>query len=332
MTTAYHARYFAHELTRRRPSSGVERISSSLFDACVDLNPHQIDAATFALQSPLSKGVLLADEVGLGKTVEAGLVLCQLWAERRRRLLVICPALLRKQWSMELEEKFNLPTVVLDAPAYRRAQREGSPTPFLTDRVVIVSINFASTAQGEIRAAPWDLVVVDEAHKLRNAYRPSNRMGQRIRWALEERRKLLLTATPLQNSLLELFGLSTIIDDHIFGDVSAFRSRYLGRDGDLSDLRQRLRYFCTRTLRDQVAEYIQYTERRTLTRPFWPGDDEHRLYEAVSEFLRREDTYSIPKRQRQLTTLILRKLLASSSHAIAGTFETLKDRLRALRD
>src|SRR3546814_19251497 len=96
----------------------------SLFDAAVDLNPHQIEAALFALESPLSKGVILADEVGLGKTIEAGIVLCQFWAERKRRLLVLCPASLRKQWALELGEKFNLPTRVLDAKAFRDAQRK----------------------------------------------------------------------------------------------------------------------------------------------------------------------------------------------------------------
>jgi hypothetical protein len=331
-TTPYHARYFAHELTLQRPSADVDRLSASLFNATVDLNPHQIDAALFALKSPLSKGVLLADEVGLGKTIEAGLVLCQLWAERRRRLLVICPASIRKQWSLELEEKFNLPTTILDASAYRKAQRAGNPAPFLAERIVITSINFASAMQGDVRAVAWDLVVIDEAHKLRNAYRPSNQMGQRLRWALEDRRKLLLTATPLQNSLLELFGLSTIIDDHLFGDVSSFRSQYMRQDSDLAELRARLADFTKRTLRNQVAEYIQYTERRPITRPFHPTDDEHKLYETVSEFLLRDDTFSIPVQQRSLTTLILRKLLASSSHAIAGTLETMKERLEKIRD
>lgn len=89
--TAYHAKYFAHALTLRG-GENVDRIRQPLLNASVDLNPHQVQAALFALQSPLSKGVLLADEVGLGKTIEAGLVLCQLWAERRRSLLVICPA------------------------------------------------------------------------------------------------------------------------------------------------------------------------------------------------------------------------------------------------
>src|SRR5450756_1395089 len=321
--TAYHAKYFAHDLTRRA-SGGLDRLSASLFNASVDLNPHQIDAALFALQSPLSKGVLLADEVGLGKTIEAGLVLCQLWAERRRRLLVICPAFIRKQWSLELEEKFNLPTTILDATAYRRAQRGGNSAPFMAEAVVITSINFASAMQGDVRPIAWDLVVIDEAHKLRNAYRPSNHMGQRLRWALEERRKLLLTATPLQNSLLELYGLSTLIDDHLFGEIGSFRSQYMRQDSDLADLRARLAGFTKRTLRNQVAEYIQYTERRAITRPFHPTDDEHKLYETVSAFLLREDTFSIPVQQRSLTTLILRKLLASSSHAIAGTLDTMK--------
>lgn len=304
----------------------------ALFDACVDLNPHQIDAAAFALRNPLSKGVLLADEVGLGKTIEAGLVLCQHWAERKRRLLVICPASLRKQWSLELEEKFNLPNTILDARTYRQAKATGNPNPFSTDRVVITSLNFASTMRGDIRAVGFDLVVIDEAHKLRNAYRPSNKMGQNIKWAVEERRKLLLTATPLQNSLLELFGLATVLDDMIFGDVNAFRSQYAATSSDTKALRERLQHFCQRTLRRQVIEYIQYTERRPLTFKFHPTDDEQKLYEAVSDYLKRDNTFAFPKRQRHLTTLILRKLLASSSHAVANTLETMKIRLGQLRD
>ena len=331
MATAYHARYFAHELTRRRPADSADRLSMSLFDAAVDLNPHQIDAALFALRSPLSKGVLLADEVGLGKTIEAGLVLCQLWAERRRRLLVICPASIRKQWALELEEKFNLPTFILDRAAYREAVRRGNPTPFEANAIVIVSLNFASAMQEEVRASPWDLVVIDEAHKLRNAYRPSNRMGQRLRWALEDRRKLLLTATPLQNTLLELYGLSTLIDDHIFGDRASFQAQFGGPNGDQAELRRRLAGFTKRTLRNQVLEYVRYTQRRALTQPFRPADDEQHLYEAVSDFLAREGTFSIPERQRTLTTLVLRKLLASSSIAIAGTLETMRARLLDLR-
>ena len=303
----------------------------SLFDAAVDLNPHQIEAALFALQSPLSKGVILADEVGLGKTIEAGIVLCQSWAERKRKLLVICPASIRKQWALELSEKFNLPAVVLDAKASRETQRLGR-APLSENAVLVMSFNYANKIRDDLKAISWDLVVIDEAHKLRNAYRPSNKVGQGIRWATEDCRKLLLTATPLQNSLVELYGLSTLIDEHLFGDINSFRAQYTGAGSNLEALRQRLATFCKRTLRNQVTEYIRYTERRPITRPFKPSDDEHALYEAVSAFLQREDSYALPHRQRHLTALILRKLLASSSQAIAATLDTLRARLETLHD
>lgn len=329
--THHHAKYYAYDLTRRAAAGDPDRLSMSLFDASVDLNPHQIESALFALQSPLSKGVILADEVGLGKTIEAGIVLCQYWAERRRRLLVICPASIRKQWALELEEKFNLPAVVLDAKAYRQAQRE-SRDPLHPGAIVVLSLNYANRIRKELRTVKWDLVVIDEAHKLRNAYRPSNKVGQGIRWATEGCRKLLLTATPLQNSLLELYGLANLIDENIFGDVTSFRAQYASAGSDLGTLRARLASFCKRTLRKQVTEYIRYTERRPITLPFRPTDAEQALYESVSAFLRRDDSYSLPRRQRHLTTLILRKLLASSSSAIASTLDLLRERLESIRD
>jgi len=157
-------------------------------------------------------------------------------------------------------------------------------------------------------------------------------MGQNIRWATEDRRKLLLTATPLQNSLIELYGLSTLVDEHMFGDLPSFRSQYTRVGGDMAGLQDRLKTFCFRTLRRQVAQYIQYTERRLITRPFSPTEQEHKLYEAVSAFLQRDQSYALPERQRHLTALIVRKLLASSPQALAGTLDIMRDRLVALRE
>ena len=331
MITDYHASYYAHELSRVG-GSGVDRLGRALFDACVDLNPHQIEAALFALRSPLSKGVLLADEVGLGKTIEAGLVLCQYWAERRRNILVVSPASLRKQWALELSEKFNLPSIVLDAKIYKDQQKRGVPNPFRDKQIIICSMHFAASRAEELKEIAWDLVVIDEAHKLRNAYRESNRLGQRIRWATEDRKKLLLTATPLQNSLLELYGLSTLIDDRLFGDLASFRTQYINYGGDVSGLRERLGAFCWRSLRSQVIEFVRYTERKLITRPFQPTEQEHKLYEAVSSYLMRDETYALPSGQKHLLTLLVRKVLASSPHAVAGTLEIMRDRLLKLRD
>lgn len=331
MITDYHAKYFAHALLRSSTEDGIEKISRSLFDAAVDLNPHQIDAALFALKSPLSKGVVLADEVGLGKTIEASLVLCQYWAERKRRLLVVCPAALRKQWNLELFDKFNIPSVIIDSRNFNEFVSNGHPNPFEQDKVVICSYQFLHNQKELSKLVKWDLAVIDEAHKLRNAYRPSNVLGQSIKWALEDTKKLLLTATPLQNSLMELFGLCSIIDDYIFGDSRSFRQLYVN-DEDLEGLKTRLKGFCKRTLRGQVLAYIPFTNRKAITIRFEQADKEYKLYCAITDFLQRPDSYALPTSQRTLITLVIRKILASSSYALIATLETIKKRLEQLRD
>lgn len=329
--TPHQAKYFAHEISARK--GGEERLAQSLFDARVDLNPHQIDAALFTLKNPLQEGVLLADEVGLGKTVEAGLVLCQMWAERKRRLLVICPASLRKQWASELSEKFALPSMVVDKATLKPFS--GSVSRLLAENgsayVLIMSYQFAAKSADILAGELWDYVALDEAHKLRNAHRKSNRIGQALKAALAGRRKMLLSATPLQNSLMELYGLSTLLDEHLFGDEKVFRRRYI-QQAEHDELKARLQGFVKRTLCRDVSEYVRYTRRHTLTQQFTPTDDEQAFYEAVSEFLRREHSHALPKNQRHLTALILRKLLASSSHAVKHTLEKICARLEETQE
>ena len=105
--TAHQSQYVAWQLSRRVGADSADLLASTLVDAQVDLNPHQVEAALFAFRSPLSKGLILADEVGLGKTIDAGLVIAQRWAERKRRILIITPANLRKQWHQELLDNFS---------------------------------------------------------------------------------------------------------------------------------------------------------------------------------------------------------------------------------
>ncbi len=331
--TAYHAKYFAYELTRQLPSNDLGKLTASLQDAQVDLNPHQVEAALFAFKSPLSNGAILADEVGLGKTIEAGIILSQHWAERKRRLLIICPANLRKQWNQELSDKVFLPSVILETKSFNQYIKEGNLNPFhLDDTIVICSFQFAKTKAPYLNATRWNLAVIDEAHRLRNGYKSSNVTGKAIKKALLPYRKVLLTATPLQNSVLELFGLVSIIDEYVFGDLKSFKSRYGHHltHVDHMDLRRRLQPLCQRTLRRQVLEYVNYTERRAMLEEYYPTHEEHLLYEWVSEYLRTPRLYALPSSQRNLMTLILRKLLASSSFAIYGTLETMIARLEMM--
>jgi adenine-specific DNA-methyltransferase len=333
-TTDFHAVLFAWKLSTSASGSTFGRIANGLSGAQVDLNPHQIDAAIFALESPLSRGTLLADEVGLGKTIEAGIVLSQLWASGNRRLLLITPASIRKQWRSELADKFFLPSAIIDTTSYTLARKSGTPNPFLADDVILIaSYQFAAGKSEQLKLIPWDLVVFDEAHRLRNVYKKDNKYAKALRTSLAAPRKLLLTATPLQNSLMELYGLSTFIDPLVFGSEDSFREKYLTTltSALLDDLKRRLSPFCHRTLRKQVTEYISYTNRTCMTEIFTPYEDEDLLYGAVSGWLQSKNLYAFKKGSRALVTLVLRKVLASSSFALAGSMDRILARLEAKR-
>lgn len=332
MLTSYHAKYFAHELTKRYSSNSLEKFTASLSDAQVDLNPHQVEAALFAFQSPLSKGAVLADEVGLGKTIEAGIVISQKWAERKRKVLIISPANLRKQWNQEISDKFFLPSVILETKTFNEETKKSNFNPFVqSDKIVICSYQFARAKDAYIKSIAWDLVVIDEAHRLRNVYKTSNKIAKAIKEALIHAPKILLTATPLQNSLLELYGLVSIIDEYTFGDLKSFKTQFarLTNEDDFDELKKRLKPVCIRTLRSQVLEYINYTNRTCIVQEFTPSEDEQKLYKLVSDYLQRPNLYALPAGQRTLMTLILRKLLASSTYAISGTLQGLADKLEA---
>ncbi|MFC1080100.1 SNF2-related protein [Pasteurella multocida] len=332
--TSQQSQYYAWLLTRKIADGSVESLATTLVDSQVDLNPHQVDAALFACQNPLSKGVILADEVGLGKTIEAGLVILQRWAERKRKVLIITPANLRKQWHQELQEKFGLQGVILETKSYNTIKKHGK-NPFRQDAPVICSYQFAKSKADGLKAVDWDLVVLDEAHRLRNVYKKGNVIAKTLQEALDHvYSKVLLTATPLQNSLLELYGLVSMIDGRVFGDLDSFRSQFGAKPSEqsLKNLRQRLQTVCKRTLRRQVQAYVPYTARLAIVQEFTPSDEEKALSRLVADYLCRPNLQAMPEGQRQLISLVLWKLLASSSRAIAGALDTMSKRLQGVLD
>jgi len=335
MFTRHQSAYFAHWLTQ---SGKIEnQISRAMASARVDMNPHQIDAACFALKSPLEKGVLLADEVGLGKTIEASLVMAQKWAEGKRNILLIVPASLRKQWNQELQDKFELPSVIIDGKVAVELKKEGINNPFdHQDKIVICSYEYASRQKDAIRLVSWNLVVFDEAHKLRNLYQKKG--SKRARSLVEATEfadsRVLLSATPIQNNLMELYGLSQVIDPHFFGNEKSFRSLYVNRqknDKALEDLKQRIRPLTHRTLRRQVQEEggINFTNRYSITQDFTPLPAEWELYQDLSHYLQQPNNQAINFRARHLVSMGLRKILASSSFAVAETLKSMIERLEA---
>jgi ERCC4-related helicase len=344
MKNIFIQKYLAEKISLQKAAGSLNRLSSVLAKSTIDLNPHQIYAALYAFNSPLSRGAILADEVGLGKTIEAGIVISQLWAEGKHRILIMCPASLRTQWQDELQTKFGLESEVWDGPSFSKRVSSGEKTPFTYDGIFITSYQFVYKNLGLIEKQDWDVVIIDEAHRFRRVYRgrDASKMAYEIREILKDKPKVLLTATPLQNGLEELYGIASFIDDKLLGSPYSFKYNYIdpvksqasNAAQKLDELRKLIRGdsetnldevtgIVTRTLRKQVLEYVPFTDRTSLTFDFTPNDEEVALYEKVSEYLQRPEVAAIQSTQRNLMILVYRKLLASSSFAIAGTLEKL---------
>lgn len=295
----------------------------------IDPNPHQINAFCAAIDAMKTGGMVLADEVGLGKTIEAGLILRYMLESGAKKVLIALPASLRKQWELELEDKFDLSSVILDRLTVEHDAKNWHRK--LADRqgvmIVITSYDYSSKLMNRFPDVKWDFLIIDEAHNLRNLNR--TKRAKRLYALSGGIPKILLTATPLQNSLMDLYGLISFINPRIFGSEQVFRQRYM-KDEDYDGLKRELTPVLYRTLRKDVADYMHFVKRicRTVDFELSPGEIE--LYERVNLFLKRDALYSIPASNRGLIILVIRKLMASSSFALVETFEVLKKRLEKL--
>jgi SNF2 family DNA or RNA helicase len=229
-------------------------------------------------------GVLVADEVGLGKTIEAGIVITQYWAERKRRILIITPSSLRQQWQQEMREKFLIPCTLLES---KLKDEQLTQSIQQNAEVLICSYEFALRHETSLLRA-WELVICDEAHRLRNFYTGRNKGPEAISRIVRGAGKtLLLTATPLQNRLEELYGLVSIFDPSYFYSLDAFRERYIKSRTSVTndDLVDRVAVISKRTLRRDADKYIHFTKRLPLTIEFLPSKPEIELYNKVNEYL-----------------------------------------------
>ena len=303
-----------------------------LLNTEIEMNPHQINAFCAAIQALKTGGIVLADEVGLGKTIEAGLVLKHVLDSGAKRILIALPATLRKQWEVELDEKFGLKATILDRFSVEKDFLETKR--WIEDssavRIVITSYDYSSKLMKRFPSVKWDFLIIDEAHNLRNVFHGTKR-AKRLYDLSKGIPKILLTATPLQNSLTDLHGLISFIDPRIFGSEKVFNQRYVS-DQDYAGLRQELTPVLYRTLRRDVAKYMDFKKRVCKTVDFKLSPDEIQLYVLVNDFLKKPELFSIPSSNRALITLVIRKLLASSSYALIETFEVLAERLERLKE
>lgn len=342
-----HRRYYAEELVRARRASERRRQVASQRRARVDPNPHQIDAVMFALRRIPEGGCILADEVGLGKTIEAGLVIAQLMAEGAERILIVLPRPLLGQWQSELYSLFGIeaveaadPEVDLEAPGVFLAGRE-----------------YAGGARGFKRlrnAPPFDLCLIDEAHEVFAAihrrfdrsgvYDEDSRYAQvahRLRQVIGVAPVLLLTATPIQNSLAELWGLVQYIDrtGTLLGSKPVFEDVFCADDRgrqvvaeQAEELRRRLGVVVQRTLRRQAQEFLDqpFVGRQAQLFEYTMSAEERSLYDDVTAYLVEPTLHAFSGSSRQLLLLGFHRRMASSTAALADSLERVSERLRRM--
>lgn len=339
-------RLLAEEFVRLRRADEKRRYAASQRRGRVDPNPHQIDAVVFALKRIPEGGCILADEVGLGKTIEAGLVIAQLLAEGTRRVLLIVPKSLLGQWQAELYDLFGIEA------------REGrdDPESFAGDGVFLVHREFAGGVKGSshLKAADaFDLVVIDEAHELfANIYRRFDKEGtyrddadeaqiaDRVRSFLRPAGTpvLLLTATPIQNSLTEIWGLVQYVEPTgmLLGKLPTFRKLFCedAKDrtlvpGQEFELRRRLSSVLQRTLRRQAQEFLEvpFVERQAKLIEYSMTAEEKELYNQVTAWLMDPYMCSFSGKNRRLLLIGFHRRMASSLAALASSLQKVADRL-----
>lgn len=301
-----------------------------LLNADIALNPHQVNAFCAAIQALKTGGIILADEVGLGKTIEAGLVLNYVLRSGAKKILISLPATLRKQWEVELMEKFRINAVILDRYTVEKdaftIERQLDNREKIS--VILASYDYSSKLIKRFPSVKWDFLIIDEAHNLRNVFHGTKR-AKNLYELTKGIPKVLLTATPLQNALTDLHGLVSFIDPRIFGSEQVFNRRFI-EGGDYDELKQELMPVLYRTLRRDVGKYMAFSKRTCITVDFHLSQEEKDLYDLVNSFLKRDPLYAIPTANRGLILLVIRKLLASSSFALIDTFEVLERRLEKL--
>jgi hypothetical protein len=349
MSHPIHRRLLAEQLLGLRRSTEGRRYASAQRSGRIDPNPHQIDAVIFALGRVRDGGCILADEVGLGKTIEAGLVMAQLRAEGAQRMLLVAPKALIGQWREELFTLFGVEATE-PGPASAEDAFEG-PGVFLIGRDLL------GTEWGLTRllaSGPFDLCVVDEAHEIfAGIYRRFDRSGHylddsphaktagRLRALLGGPTPvLLLTATPLQNSLAELWGLVQYVDRSgtLLGDLPTFRQMFCSDDdrqlieGQEADLQRRMQVVVRRTLRRQAQEFMKtpFVGRRTRLFEYDMTPDERELYDDVTRYLLTPGIAAFRGQHRRLLVIGFHRRMASSHRALGKSLERVAERLRGL--
>lgn len=320
ISTVSQAKYLAHRLTKESKFGEIEKLIPVYLKSGIEVYPHQIAAAYFAVSNPFSKGFILCDEVGLGKAIEAMLVIAQYYYSGRNKIAVVVPPLLIPQWQRLISDKFDLPCKVIEKDFESETK----------DEIVLISYTQAAEECESLSKIKWDLAVFEEAHRLRKYYTGENRTATSLHNAFEGVQKLLLTATPMQVNVMDLYGLVNFIDDTVFTDERAFYKRYYKKPENYKELRERLMPFTFRTLRNQVRGDVKLPDRVIHTQEYELNENEKKLLELLSKYVDKPKKLAFPDMDTYELNLMLFKLFSSSIYALSKTLSGVFFRLNQM--
>jgi len=302
----------AVRLKAGRPDSELRSLKQ-LDENSVKLLEHQVDAAYRALFEMDGKA-LLADEVGLGKTIEVGMILKEMhFRQTDDSVLILTPAQLAKQWQAELREKFGLDFVCNYDDGFQG---------FDTHNHIIASIDTAKSERHRqtVLSRDWDVFVLDEAHYVKNEDTDRYDLIDRLSYNYA----FFLTATPIQNELTDLYNVVSLLRPGLFGSRDAFHHYFVNNNQETlvnrEELQDRLHKVMIRNRREDTD--IDFTDRTIDTRTFEPTPKERELYQAVSKYVK--EAYSQDQGQK-LVLMLLQKEVVSSPAALKGTIEKQLD-------
>ncbi|HPO48853.1 MAG TPA: SNF2-related protein [Spirochaetota bacterium] len=358
------SRILIEKLTLKRNPSDYQAYIETFRETLIDTNPHQIESVVFALEKLENGGCILADEVGLGKTIEAGLVISQYRARRKFNVLITVPTSLAGQWQNQLKDLFNLNSLILTSFHFKTPKDEKLN---FQDGIYIIGRELASNLEKNgllSKIKDWDLIIVDEAHEIfaniynrfnskdgtYNKYSKSNQRAGNLYYFFLKTPILLLTATPIQNDILELWGLSSYISEkNYLGELHHFNQLFL-KKGDVNqnnveELRYRIGNFLVRNLRKDAELYMKYkfTDRFCEVIAFKMTDEEKSLYNDVSNYFDDDgivayetkntiELKSLDVNRAKVSTLLklsFRKMLGSSFSALSSGLKTVLNRLNS---
>ena len=324
VSTPFHAYYTARILDSLQDD---DKFMPAFASSDIKVYPYQVGAALFATRSPYSKGVVLMDESGLGKSTEAMLVVTQKWYEGKTRILIVVPnADLLVQWQKQIETKYSIPYITIS----NAEQFQSAGNTFDQDAVILTTFDFAAQNSEEVGKIIWDLTVFEEASLLASVHKEDNKQARILKKIAEGSFKVLLTGTPIEKNILDLYGLMYFIDETILPSEQEYMSRYFRKPENYPELAQLVSKYCFRTLRSQAKQYAKIPERIVITCEFEQSQEEQKLYDLIQKYIDKPEKIAFPEMSPYDLALMLFNLQGSSTPAIVKAIEGIIKRLEKI--